>query len=237
MTTTGAPNSSEPTTASFADQIRLGSIGDRVYDTLLSQLIALKIAPGSRIAIDKLVREFGVSQTPIREALIRLEIEGLVEKTHNVGYSAAPMPSRHRFEEMFDMRLLLEPYLAGRAAQRISDELRVELAKMAAAMAGPPGEDKKLAYGKFAMLDANFHSWIAAHGNNELAADALHRLYAHTHLFRLRFHAHVTDSAIKEHSEIVQALSDGNSSAALDAMASHIMKSRERVAPFFEAMG
>jgi len=234
--TTTAPFLSMVETASAADQIRLGSIGDRVYENLLSQLISLKIAPGSRIAIDALVREFGVSQTPIRAALIRLETEGLVEKIHNVGYNAAPMPSRQRFEEMFDIRLLLEPYMAARAAERISGELREELAKLAATMAEPSNDDVKLAYGKFALLDAHFHSWIAAHGGNELAAEALTRLYAHTHLFRLRFHSHVTEAAIKEHAEIVKALSSGNAVAARDAMASHIMQSRARVAPFFEAM-
>lgn len=224
----------EPAPAS--EHIRVGSIGDRVYEALLSQLISLKIAPGSRIAIDTLVREFGVSQTPIRAALIRLETEGLVEKIHNIGYSAAPMPTRQRFEEIFDMRLLLEPYMAGRVAERISGELREELAKLAATMSAPSSDDAKLAYGKFALQDARFHSWIATHGANDLAADALKRLYAHTHLFRLRFHSQVTEAAIEEHAKIVKALSSGNAAAARDAMASHIMKSRGRMAPFFEAM-
>lgn len=234
METTSARFFSMPETSSVPDQIRLGSIGDRVYETLLSQLISLKIAPGSRIAIDALVREFGVSQTPIRAALIRLETEGLVEKVHNIGYSAAPMPTRQRFEEIFDMRLLLEPYMAGRVAERISADLREELAKLADAMAVPTSDDAKLAYGKFAIQDASFHAWIAEHGENTLAADALNRLYAHTHLFRLRFHSQVTEAAITEHAEIVKALSSGDPAAAREAMASHIMASRSRMAPFFE---
>jgi DNA-binding GntR family transcriptional regulator len=220
--------------AAPALEIRQGSIGDRVYEALLSQMISLKIAPASRISIDALAREFGVSQTPIRAALIRLEAVGLVEKTHNVGYSAAPLPSRQRFDEMFDMRLMLEPYLAGRAAERISSELREELAKLAAAMAEPTQDDAKLAYGKFALRDADFHAWIAAHGGNELAAEALTRLYAHTHLFRLRFHTQIATDAIKEHALIVEALSAGDSVAAREAMTSHILKSRARIAPFLD---
>jgi DNA-binding GntR family transcriptional regulator len=199
-------------------------------------MISLRIAPGSRLSIDALAREFGVSQTPIRAALIRLEAVGMVVKTHNVGFNAAPMPSRQRFQEMFDMRLLLEPYLAARAAERISGELRGELAKLAAAMAEPAGADAKLAYGKFALQDASFHSWIAAHGGNELAAEALTRLYAHTHLFRLRFHTHLTEGALKEHAEIVEALSSGDPAAARESMTRHIMKSRARMEPFFESL-
>jgi DNA-binding GntR family transcriptional regulator len=209
-------------------------MGDRVYETLLSQLISLKIAPGTRIGIDALVREFGVSQTPIRAALIRLESEGLVVKTHNVGFSAAPMPSRQRFEEIYDMRLLLEPYMAGRAASRLSEDMRHELIQLAEKMSPLASDNSKLAYGKFAVQDAKFHAWIARQSGNELAAETLARLYAHTHLFRLRFHTQVTTEAIDEHAEIVTALSHGNAKASAEAMERHIHRSRARVGPFFE---
>ena len=236
MNSTTAKILSMPVAAPASDLTRGASLGDRVYETLLSQLISLKIAPGTRIAVDALVRELGVSQTPIRAALIRLESEGLVVKTHNVGFSAAPMPSRQRFEEIYDMRLLLEPYMAARAAVRLSPELREELAQLADEMKALAKDDSKLAYSKFAVQDSNFHAWIAHQCANELAAEALARLYAHTHLFRLRFHTTVTEEAIDEHADIVRALSDGNSAAAAEAMERHIHRSRARMAPFFEIM-
>jgi DNA-binding GntR family transcriptional regulator len=218
------------------EQVKVGSIGDRVYDALLSRLISLRIPPGSRIAIDALVREFGVSQTPIRAALIRLESEGLVQKVHNVGYSAAPMPTRRHFEDMFDMRLLLEPYMAFRAAGRITPETRNELEALARAMTDLTRSDAKLAYGKFALLDAKFHACIASQSENDLAAEALNRLYAHTHMFRLRFHSQVTEEAILEHAQILAALSGGDADGARSAMIDHISASRARMAPFFESI-
>jgi DNA-binding GntR family transcriptional regulator len=218
------------------EQVKVGSIGDRVYDALLSRLISLRIAPGSRIAIDALVREFGVSQTPIRAALIRLESEGLVEKVHNIGYSAAPMPTRRHFENMFDMRLLLEPYMAAHAAERMTADKHEELETLAAAMTELTRSDAKLAYGKFALLDAKFHACIASCSGNELAADALNRLYAHTHMFRLRFHSKVTEEAILEHAKIVNALTAADPVAARVAMIDHISASRNRMAPFFESI-
>lgn len=66
------------------------SLAGDVYEAIFAQLMSLKIAPGARITVDSLVREFNVSQTPIREALGRLEGEGLVLKTHLIGYRAAP---------------------------------------------------------------------------------------------------------------------------------------------------
>src|SRR5688500_16337821 len=101
---------------------RAASLAEEVYEAIFAQLMALKIPPGARITVDALVREFNVAQTPIREALGRLEGEGLVVKTHLVGYSAAPQITRRRFDELYDFRLLLEPEAARRAAVRISEE-------------------------------------------------------------------------------------------------------------------
>ncbi|MFJ7792538.1 GntR family transcriptional regulator [Pseudomonas sp. NPDC096950] len=216
--------------------IRSSSLGDQVYETLLSQLISLKIPPGSRMSVDALVRELNVSQTPIRAALIRLETEGLVIKTHNVGYSAAPMPTRKRFEEIYDMRLMLEPYMVARAAKNMNAAQREKLVELAQRMEALSSPDATIAYGKFAVHDADFHSWIIERGDNELVAETLSRLHAHMHLFRLRFHSHVTDEARLEHAVIVEALLAGDAEAAAEAMKEHILRSRGRMAPIFEAM-
>ena len=73
-----------------APVIRPISVVEGVYDGIYHRLMSLEIAPGARIPIDVLSRDLGVSQTPVREALSRLEREGLVRKEHLVGYSAAP---------------------------------------------------------------------------------------------------------------------------------------------------
>ncbi len=215
---------------------RRPSLGDEVYETLLAQLIALKIAPNSRISVDALVREMGVSQTPIRAALIRLESEGLVVKMHNVGYSAASMPSRAKFEQIYDLRLLLEPYAAQLATKKLSNASRKELATLARAMSEPDSQNAERAYSKFALQDAKFHALIAAQSGNALVADALARTYAHTHLFRLRFHSAVTEGAVEEHAKIVDAMAAVDPLAAREAMENHIQRSHERWKPFFDAM-
>ena len=135
---------------------RRASLGDDVYEALLTRLISLKIAPGARISVDGLVKELGVSQTPIRSALVRLEAEGLVVKTHLVGFSAAPMPSRRHFEQIYELRLLLEPVAAAKAARTLTPADRAALGELHAAMAAPSSDDARLAYGKFATWDAAF---------------------------------------------------------------------------------
>lgn len=214
---------------------RRASLGDSVYEALLTRLISLKIAPGARLNVDALVKYLGVSQTPIRNALVRLEAEGLVVKTHLIGYSAAPLPSRRRFEQIYELRLLLEPAATAKAAQTMTPADRVALGELHAAMATPSSDDARLAYGKFAGWDAAFHARIVTAGS-ELIAETLARQHIHMHLFRLLFHSRVTEEAIREHADIIAALNAGDPEAARAAMERHILFSQRRMAPIFETL-
>lgn len=216
--------------------LRRASLGDDVYEALLTRLISLKIPPSAHINVDALAKDLSVSQTPIRAALVRLEAEGLVVKTHLVGYSAAPLPSRRRFEQIYELRVLLEPVAAARAALALTPADRAALEEIHDAMARPSSTDARLAYGKFATSDAAFHARIATAGGSDLIADALARLHTHMHLFRLLFHSRVTEEAISEHAEILASLRDGDPSAAQAAMERHILFSQKRMAPIFEML-
>lgn len=215
---------------------RRTSLGDSVYETLLTRLISLKISPGERISIDALVKNLNVSQTPIRNALVRLEAEGLVVKTHLVGYSAAPLPSRRHLEQIYEFRLLVEPVAAFKAAQRLTPLDLTALQEFHDAMASPAPSDTRLAYGKFAAWDAAFHARIAAAADNELIAENLARLHTHMHLFRLLFHSRVTEEAISEHAAIMMSLYAQDPDAARTAMTRHIQLSKERMMPVFETL-
>src|SRR5690606_38313866 len=70
-----------------------GSV-DEVFEVIRSDIMALRIPPDTGISIDELARKLGVSQTPIREALSRLEATGLVTKRHLFGYCCAPQLNR-----------------------------------------------------------------------------------------------------------------------------------------------
>jgi len=90
-----------------------------VYNAILDRITSLEIVPGARINMDTLARELGVSPTPVREALSRLEAEGLVLKTHLVGHRALPQLTREQVEQLFELRLLIEPAGAAMAARRL----------------------------------------------------------------------------------------------------------------------
>ncbi|WP_456734172.1 GntR family transcriptional regulator [Bradyrhizobium sp. USDA 3364] len=208
--------------------VRPSALVEEAYEAILERIMALTIQPGAKITVDSLSRELGVSQTPIREALSRLEAEGLVLKTHLVGYSAAAQMSRSQVQQLFELRLLLEPAAADKAAKLI-DESQLEVLKALQASMASLRDHEFPAYGKFARKDAQFHAVIAAASGNDLLVDALSRLHAHIHVFRLVFHTRVTSEAIAEHQQLVNALETRDAKAASSAMRAHIFASRDRV--------
>jgi len=232
---TGVLSMIEPDTirASIAQR---HSIGDDVYEALVSDLIALRIPPGERMSVDALAREFNVSQTPIRAALIRLESEGLVVKKFNSGYSAAPMPSSSRFRDVYAMRLIIEPEATFLATNRIDKETCSELRILCKEMTAFVAQDAQANYGRFAILDGQFHALIAKTCGNEVIAETLDRLYSHMHLFRLRYHSTVAEEAIKEHLAILKAIDERDALGARQAMAAHISASRARMEPFYQRL-
>lgn len=203
-------------------------LGDEVYNALYAQLMSHKIAPGSRVSIDNLVREMGVSQTPIREALSRLEAQGLVVKTHLIGYSAASQMDVGRLRQLYDLRLLLEPYAAEHAAENITDEGLAQLEAIDQSMKCVPDAGLRTSYGEFAQNDGQFHDLIASYSGNELVQDTLARLHTHVHLFRLFYHATATTDANSEHGDIVAAIRRRDAKAASAAMRFHVEQSRNR---------
>lgn len=213
---------------------RNAGLAEEVYEAILARLMALKIPPGSRITVDNLVRELAVSQTPIREALGRLEGEGLVVKTHLVGYSAAPQITRTRFNELYELRLLLEPDAAGRAAAVMTDEALADLAEAAGVMSREGGADDRARYSQFARQDALFHDRILEIAGNALVRETLAYQHTHFHIFRLMFHARVTEEALDEHAAILAAFAARDSEAARQAMRLHIERSRDRLLPAFD---
>lgn len=212
---------------------RPNSLAGDVYDAIFAQLMSLQIPPGARITVDTLVREFNVSHTPIREALGRLEGEGLVLRAHLVGYRAAPQVSRDRFDELYELRLMLEPEAAAKAAARIDEAGLEALQQLAGVMAANDGADEQLRYSDFARQDAEFHDKVLEIAGNGLMRDVLRMQHTHFHIFRLMYHRLVTAEALDEHDALLDALRRGNPQLAREAMQVHIHNSRTRLLPAF----
>ena len=213
---------------------RASGLAEDVYEAIYSQLMALKISPGARITVDSLVKEFNVSHTPIREALGRLEGEGLVVKQHLIGYRAAPQITRERFDQLYELRLLLEPHAAGKAAAAMDAQKLAMLHEVAGVMTHGDDTDERLRYSSFARQDGLFHDSIMAFAGNGLIQETLAFQHTHFHIFRLMFHRRVTEEALDEHKALLDAFAAGDAKAAAAAMRTHIERSRDRLLPAFD---
>jgi DNA-binding GntR family transcriptional regulator len=202
---------------------------EEVCQLIRADIMSLRIPPDTRISIDSLVRELGVSQTPIREALSMLEATGLVTKRHFVGYCSAPQLNRQQLDELYEVRLLIEPHAARCAAERMSDDDLAKVRNLAQNM--HPGESR-VSYDLFADQDSELHDLIALGSGNKLIQESLARLHSHLHIFRMRFHSEVTKEAYVEHAQLVDALINRNPTKAEAAMRAHIEKSYKRLLPF-----
>ncbi|MCE4026261.1 GntR family transcriptional regulator [Microbacterium sp. Au-Mic1] len=213
---------------SAAEKITRRNLGNDVYETVRSRIMNHAIAPGDRLNIDRLSRALNVSQTPIRQALARLESEGLVEKQPLIGYSATPVLTRAELEDLYGFRLLNEPWAAGRAAAlqgaNAQDALTAELASARDVGSATPDGSLKSAIAH----DARFHELILSLAGNEIVRSALERTHSHLHLFRLYSRDHAVDTTIEEHEGIASAVVSGSERAALEAMRAHLESSRTR---------
>ena len=228
----GKKHGSEVVASSGRALIRPSALVVDVYNAILERITSLEISPGTKITVDNLARELGVSQTPIREALSRLEAEGLVLKTYLVGYSAAPRLNRTQVEQVFEMRLLLEPAAAAMAVAHLSDQDQKALNALHKEML-TLRDNPSPAYNEYARMDTQFHSVIATKSGNALLADALAKLHTQVHIFRLGFPARLSAGAVAEHAEIVNALMRGDARASKKAMKVHIIASQQRMLDLF----
>jgi DNA-binding GntR family transcriptional regulator len=205
-------------------------LADRVYEAIKAMVMDHEIHPGARVGIEALARTLEVSPTPVREALARLEADGLVTKRSLAGYRATELLTQQGLEELFEMRLLLEPKAAALAAVNADDRRLDSLEALVEEMRGLPESGERYAvYREFAVIDQRFHDTVAGAASRPLLADAVGRLHSHLHLFRLGGIPGAGPHTLAEHDRILRAILRGNAERAAEAMTDHLQRSLERL--------
>lgn len=217
-------------------RVRRSTLGDDVYEAIKTLVMEHSLAPGDRVNIDALARELEVSPTPVREALARLESDGLVRKRPLAGYTVSPLLTREEFTDMFDMRLVLEGAAARWAAERAGAAQRTAIATESVAVPNldRADQDGRRSHAAFTALDARFHDLVADAAGNPLLRDAIGRLHAHLHIHRLYFPYAQTGTTGDEHRLIADAIGAGDPDAAEAAMRAHLSAARVRHLPAFD---
>jgi DNA-binding GntR family transcriptional regulator len=194
---------------------------DDVHEAVKSMIMDGEIPPGARVSIDGLARRLGVSPTPVREALARLESAELVVKEPLRGYRTTPLLTLEQLADLYQFRLLIEPWAAARAAERAGPDGRAALAAELARAAAPE-DDTYAAYQAFSAHDARFHLLIAELAGSRQVRDAFQRTHWHLHIYRLHYDRSIGPKALAEHRKVGDAVLAGDAAAAAAAMREHL---------------
>ncbi|MDK8352461.1 GntR family transcriptional regulator [Actinotignum sp. GS-2025g] len=211
---------------------------DDVYVALLERLMGGVYEPGESLSIDGLSRELGVSQTPLREALVTLESTGLVEREARKGYRVAAPLTSDQLRAQVELRFLLEVE-AVKHAFKDREVVLPELEKAldshrhwAKKIEGVPREDLDVAnlYDYF-VADWSFHDVILEHCGNPYLANAVRNLSFGVHRMQQTIRESGTDApvACAEHEAIYIQFRDGTVEGAVAAMETHLRNLLERL--------
>jgi DNA-binding GntR family transcriptional regulator len=188
---------------------------DLVAALLRELVITGELTPGEQLRQRDLAQRFGVSQTPVREAMRRLESEGLLICDTHRGFTVVP-PDDGRVEENFQIRAALESLGAALAARKIDSGGLARLRELNDTMRGLPDDDQG-----YAELNREFHFTVYEYAHSPLLQSLMRLLWASLHGGPrvLRSHA----ESARQHDGILQALSDGDADAASARTYQHIM--------------
>jgi DNA-binding GntR family transcriptional regulator len=209
-----------------------GRSGVDVYGILRAKILDLQLPPDAKVNIDALARELGVSQTPIREALSQLEGDRLIVKTPGKGYRTTALLGTAELRELFEFRLLVEPWAARAAAvNRLVNPARILQASLDDFESGTV-QDGSVRH-QLVAHDTVFHDRILSASSNEFALHAYRATHGHLHLFRLHPADYQGTTTVEEHREIVNAIAACDPDAAGDAMHRHLIGAYHRFAEAF----
>jgi DNA-binding GntR family transcriptional regulator len=187
---------------------------------------------GDKINIDKLARDLGVSNIPIRESLFRLASEGLVTIVPFKGMFVAEMNLRD-IDEIFEIRQSLEELSVRKAASRIPKEILLQISQELST--GKSAENEVGTEGAVSKMNEDLHGTILKYAKNEnlklTVVSLIERIYRYLSLHQYR----IDLSAEKlEHEKIVQALLEEDTEKAVQAMRAHLNNSHQRLRDNFE---
>ncbi len=203
---------------------------DTMFQNLRADIISQRLKPGQAIREDELAQSFGVSRTPIREILRRLEQEDLVKVIPNRGVFVSELTPRD-IEEVLDIRMALETAAARSAAPKLTEQHLSELNDIRSQLeAAVELQDSIVSF----EADSRLHNLILVAAGNRRAHRIINNLMGQIH--RIRFiSGHKPgriDTTVNEHQHIVAALLEMNPDKAAEAMRIHIESTREILLPF-----
>jgi len=210
-------------------RINIHTISEAAYDILREKVISKEFAPGQRLNLEAIEKQLGISRTPLKEALTRLEMEGLIKIVPRSGtYVTDPGPGE--IVESFDVRRVLEVYAIELAVQRASDEDLRSLRTMVQELGDlTAAKDRDAIYPRYLSLDHQFHRQLVALASNQRLCQVHDQENVHAQMARIRYRRseRELDVAQEEHGRIMAALEARDVETAKAEMDAHLRRAKQ----------
>lgn len=208
---------------------------DRIYGTLKHRILTCVMAPGQRIVEKDLCSELDVSRTPLREALNRLSLEGLVVWKSYRGYAAAPL-TVDDFRQLCEVRRIMESGAAGLSAERATKQ-DIERLRSTAELKYVPGNRKT--YADYLRANSVFHLALARSTHNDLLETmTMSVLDRHQRPLYLGLDVGIdAEAGTREHLGIVDSIAAKDIDRARRMMTEHISGGEARITAALRAAG
>ena len=200
---------------------------DVVFNTLRQAILRGELKPGERLMEIQLANKLGVSRTPIREAIRKLELEGLVLMIPRRGAEVAEITEKS-LRDVLEVRRALEELAVGLACERISKE-DIEQLKIAAKEFEDILESGDVT--AYAEADVKFHDIIYFATENQRLIQLLYNLREQMYRYRVEYlkRKEVHPILLKEHEHIIQCIEKGDKENAMKAICTHIENQEKTV--------
>lgn len=215
----------ESTPAKYAGKVQPGkSATAGIYERLRRAIMDFELAPGARITETELAASFGISRTPVREALHRLENEGLISIRPKQGCFVRDVDI-HQISNYYDVRIALEVMAVELACKNMPDEVISQLSDTW----NPAKRPKRFKNpDEIKVLEEVFHAMIAEYSGNPVLASYLKDV--NDHIRSVRRLGFPDEKSIietyEEHYLICKLLKKRDARAAREEMVRHIRKSQ-----------
>jgi DNA-binding GntR family transcriptional regulator len=203
------------------------SLPDVIANDLRERILSGELAEGETIRQEALAEEYDVSRMPIREALKRLNAEGLVQWANNRGGSVTKH-SLDEIGEIFDLRILIEVDLFRRAIPNMGPGEFARCDEILKQMEASYDEND---VGKWGILNYQYHSALYAASQRKLTNELLDRVNLQSDRY-VRMHLSVMkqrEPAKKEHRDLLRLAREGNVDKACEVLAQHIRRTKEQL--------
>lgn len=227
-------------TSDLAPRFAAQSVSQQLSDYLRAAIVQGTIKPNQRLVEETLARELGVSRTPIREALRRLEAEGLVEFEAQKGARVRPV-SADELQELYDLRILLEGHAARLAAKRITDDELDALRRNNNAFLDilDQADARGLQIQQLIELNNDFHTRIIRASRNRHLIRIAKTLLESNALYGIYYYhdEHKSRVSYRDHLEILDAIANHQGARAEKLMQAHLALAQTMILDAMERIG